>query len=439
MSKRNLKVSYAKPDYYIYYKLADEEYKYRIINNYGRISTIDLSDVNTSVEYKSYGKIPMKFVEGLPDDNMLTEYFNKFRAWAFTSVKNKIFSVDLTNGDIVATQRTFFSLCIDYKQHKKIMAIEYKYIERCANNAIIYLKQNGYEGNCTTYDRKMAYPNILNSDLLIPTKPGKEYTLDKFGPVLEIGFYRVHIECNHPDFKKIFVLSKYDIYCNTSIEFLFDHRKEFKIKFKLIQDDQPNAYLYDSNDCIELSSMTHKWFDKVKHLKSTYGKSNPYMKSIASITWGVLNQRKYTVMSENDIVSKKINVGLSNDYKINRYQIQKTFEKNGQLYYSMVDTDKPYKYKLRLKPWVTAQARNDIATFGMKHGLDHIVRIQTDSITFDTEIINDDPGYSLEAKTTGKMHFYNVNRYENLTTGYHSKNFVDVDEIEDDDEDDNES
>ena len=31
-------------------------------------------------------------------------------------------------------------------------------------------------------------------------------------------------------------------------------------------------------------------------------------------------------------------------------------------------------------------------------------------------------------KITGEVHFYNVNKYENLTTGYKSKNFKHDDE-----------
>ena len=54
---------------------------------------------------------------------------------------------------------------------------------------------------------------------------------------------------------------------------------------------------------------------------------------------------------------------------------------------------------MRIKSFVTAQARIDIANFSMLHGLQNVIRIQTDSVSFSKEINN--------AKSTGLIHFYN--------------------------------
>jgi hypothetical protein len=74
----------------------------------------------------------------------------------------------------------------------------------------------------------------------------------------------------------------------------------------------------------------------------------------------------------------------------------------------------------------------------MLHGLKNVIRIATDSVSFSKDIVNDDERYTTEEKTTGLIHFYNVNKYHNLTTGYKSKNFKIDDEddfeINDDDE-----
>ena len=79
---------------------------------------------------------------------------------------------------------------------------------------------------------------------------------------------------------------------------------------------------------------------------------------------------------------------------------------------------------MRIKSFVTAQARIDIANFSMLHGLQNVIRIQTDSVSFSKEINN--------AKSTGLIHFYNVNKYHYLTTGYKSKNFK-VDDLDNED------
>ena len=42
----------------------------------------------------------------------------------------------------------------------------------------------------------------MNSDILIPIRPGKEYTLNKFG-VIQVGYYRCTIESEHPDLSKL--------------------------------------------------------------------------------------------------------------------------------------------------------------------------------------------------------------------------------------------
>ena len=78
---------------------------------------------------------------------------------------------------------------------------------------------------------------------------------------------------------------------------------------------------------------------------------------------------------------------------------------------------------MRLKSFITSQARNDIANFSIKYGLKNVIRIATDCVSFNKDIYNGNEDYGIENKTTGMIHFYNVNKYENLTTGYKSKNF----------------
>jgi hypothetical protein len=431
-STKKQKVIYDRQKYYIYYQLADENNKIRIIkcfydpkkiNKQDDIQTINLYDT----KFKDYGKIRLKFIEGKPDDKMLKNYLEKFKKWSYYLKINHIYSIDITNDDIIASEKFFFSLCEGYDKLKRITDIEYYYMESCANNAIIYLKKNDIEINCYTYDRKSAYPNILNSDILIPTKPGNEYTLKKFGTI-QVGYYRCIIESEHKDFNKIFVKSKNNIYCHLSVIFIIENKDEFNITIKLIKDGEPNAYLYDENDCVELNSITSEWYNKAMELKECNkpdksGVKNPYVKSIISSAWGILNQRKKIIKSESEIELQNLDVGLSFDYTQNDYQMISTFEKDNETFYKLVDLKNPYKYKLRLKSFVTAQARNDIATFSIKHGLKNVIRIQTDSVSFSKEINNDDINYSIEAKSTGLIHFYNVNKYENLTTGYKSKNF----------------
>ncbi len=162
-------------------------------------------------------------------------------------------------------------------------------------------------------------------------------------------------------------------------------------------------------------------------LKNKYGK-NPYIKSIFSSAWGILNQRLKKSISKSEIKKQNLDVGLSFDYRENQYQKISNYDKIDETYFKIVDLSNPNKYKLRFKSFITAQARNDIATFSIQHGLKNVIRIATDCVSFNKDINNDDENYSIESKTTGMIHFYNVNKYHNLTSDYKSKNFKPDDE-----------
>ena len=62
---------------------------------------------------------------------------------------------------------------------------------------------------------------------------------------------------------------------------------------------------------------------------------------------------------------QNIDVGLSFE---NKYQKISSYDKDGETYFKIVDLNNPYKYKLRLKSFITSQARNDIANFSIKYG-----------------------------------------------------------------------
>lgn len=409
--------------YYIYYDLVDEDNKRRIITMDGKLDTID----KWKNDYKGYNDIQVKFIECTLNDDILKEYLQFFERWKDEAMNNGIYKVDITQGDVRAMQQCFFSLVTGYKnktsgklEHDKIVAIEFKWFERCANNALYYLDQDDIVKHCWSYDRKAAYANILGSKMMIPMYKGKEYTiwsLPKKSKYLEYGFYRVTITYTNKDFLKCFVLSKHNVYCDISLKFALDVKERFGLTIELIQDGEPNAYLYKEDDMIPICTMTSKWLKTVKELKAKYPK-NPYIKALVSGTWGVIQKRNKLAYTMEEINDKELDFGLTDDYK---YVQVGRFEKHGVMYYEMVNTSAAYKYQIRLKPWITAQARNDIAMKALAN-LEHVVRIQTDSISLDADINIDDENYALEAKTTGLIKWHNVNCYENLTTGYKSKN-----------------
>jgi len=409
-------VKYFNNFYYIYFNIADSSDR-RIITQNGILSTIDIDDKTHS----HYQAIELKHLDKDPNDHVLIDYLSQFRKWIYSAKLNNIYSIDFTIGEVQAVKTTFFRLLEHYEQNEKITATEYIWFEKCANNAIYYLKEDDITVECVSYDRKMCYANILGSELMIPTKSGNEFTLNSLPKRKDLlnGFYRVKITSTNRDFMKCFTFSKNNVYVDLSLKFALKHRKKFNIEFELQMDGKPNAYLYDEEDMVPLNTMTSKWHAIITKLKTTY-KNNPLIKFVASSTWGCVQQRRSKWYSLEQINEKKLQVGMPGGnakYKIINREFKKDIE-----YYEIVNTHQPYHFNLRLKPFVTAQARNDLAKLARKH-LKHVVRMQTDSISFDKPIDINDDNYALEDKTTGLIHWQNVNSYHNKTNNYKSKTY----------------
>ena len=96
-STKKITYNFDKAYFYIYYQLVNENNKIRMINSFGDApKTIDIDDI----KYKDYGKIPLKFIEGIPSDEMLKDYLKKFKTWMCSAKINPIYSIDLSRGDI---------------------------------------------------------------------------------------------------------------------------------------------------------------------------------------------------------------------------------------------------------------------------------------------------------------------------------------------------
>jgi hypothetical protein len=99
---------------------------------------------------------------------------------------------------------------------------------------------------------------------------------------------------------------------------------------------------------------------------------------LGSCAWGTLQQKNILIKTADQINEKDMDVGKSDEHQ---YIISGMFEKNGEDYYKLVNTKCAYRYRLRLKPWITAQARDDLGRLIVKN-LKSVVRVQTDSVSF---------------------------------------------------------
>ncbi len=353
-------------------------------------------------------------------DEDLLEYAANFKQWT-KELHDSPLKIDYSNyySDYTAVTCTFnrFSKR-NYAHHAPISTTEYYWFERCANFGLQYIKEKDTVTETWSYDFKNQYGLILDSDTKIPTKEGEEVTLKALPKHLDPGFYHVSITSTNEHFRKMFAFSKHNVYLKESLEFAQTHSDKYDVKIELIQNGNSNAYVYDSDDTVPLKSITHTWFSNLTNLRKTL-KDNRLLKHLISSCWGHLNANNTIYKTWEEIEDEELSIGNSSKYD---YQILHYFDYSDRECYELLNTKSPYKHNIRLKPWITACARNLTASIVL-HDIKRVVRVQTDSVRFTREQEFDDPNLVPEEKTTGTIHWKNVNSYKNKTTGYKTKGY----------------
>jgi hypothetical protein len=354
-------------------------------------------------------------------DECLAKYAKRFKVWCKELLESdlKIDYMDFYS-DYTAVTRNFNRFCQKYYKgiHKPISTTEHWWFERCPNFGIQYLdeKVKGKTVKCYSSDFKNQYGSIFVSDLMIPKAEGQETILKKLPKRrhLEAGFYRVKITSDNEHFRKMFAFSKYNVYVKESLEFAMLHDHEYDVNIELIQDGKPNAYLYDEDDMVPLKGIAKTWFRLLSETREKL-KGNKLIKHLISSAWGHLNAHNYIYKSWDEIEAEELDVSWQDgaDYKILEYRDYGNRDR-----YKLLDTKSPYKHNIRLKPWITAVARNLTASIVLTDPK-RVIRVQTDSVSFTREQDFDDyPNFVPEDKTTGKIYWKHCNSYKNITTGY---------------------
>jgi hypothetical protein len=404
--------------YIIYYKLSNENY--RIYDN----------------EIKQFGecaKLPedrckfemLDFEDLEANDKDLLKFKDLFYRWCHQLRFNKIRSIWYSEyyHHNPAVTNTFEKLC-NFKDHEPIIRIEYDWFEKCCNAGIQYLKKKDYWKTCYGYDFKNQYGLAMNSEYKIPKKPGKEVILESLPERehLKPGFYHVKIECYDDDFRKLFAFSKNNVYLDCQLSFAMEHKKTFGIKINLCKLNEVNAYLYDEDDMVSLNLICSKWFDVMVALKKEFPK-NRLVKNMFSTTWSRMNQANTFTKTYDEIQKEDLNAGFSDkaDYLIIKHTVSKTKD-----YYKLLDKEKPYKFNIRFKPWITAIARLITANAILECGVDKVVRVHTDGICLKKAFEFSDPNLIPESKTTGNIHWISNNCYYNKTNGHKVSGYDDA-------------
>jgi hypothetical protein len=383
-------------NYFIRYKLASGDF--RVYNNAtGEITTEHVAPVK-------YDFFVQKGYDAT--DEGLMEYVKEFKRCAVELYENKIYPIHYTkyNKHYTAVLFTFSNISKKkYVNHEEISNLESTWMEACPNGSLQYCEPQTCESYA--YDFSEMYPGILtNPNFIIPTKAGKEKTLKKLPSTLETGYYRVKISCENKNFKKLFSFSQHHTYTNVSLNYAQTLQKEYDVKINLIQDDKPNAYIYES--ITKGSSIFSYWFYKMLALKKAFPK-NMLVKHLFSSLWGTLVSFNKMNITYDEIQERGLKVGMGSDCD---YIIKEYHQYENQEYYEVVDTNKPYKYNIRIKAFLSACARNKTAEVARLH-IDDVIRIHTDCIVFNKPHNMSIPHLVNEDKTTGLIRWVNVNSY----------------------------
>lgn len=298
-----------------------------------------------------------------------------------------------------------------WKKWKAIDIKEAQWFKMSSNGALQYCKAGEY--NSFGYDFNMYYPRLLGdkrfSDLQIPTASGSEYILTDLSSI-KYGFYRVKLICNDQNISKIFSFSKHNVYTHYSLNFAHELIKKhnFNIDIELIQDGEPNAYLYKDEDLITSNLLFNDWFGCILNLKKKYPK-NILTKMLCSSVWGHLSQKNTITVDGDKIDDYDADISDDCKYKIMDIIIKEDFSE----YYKLLNTKEPYKLPIRLKPFLTSYGRNKTARVALRM-IDDVIRIHTDGVVFSKPYTVKSENLLPEDKTTGHIRFNNVNNYERL-------------------------
>jgi hypothetical protein len=298
-----------------------------------------------------------------------------------------------------------------WRKYEKIDAVEAKWFEKCHNGGIQYCQVG--EHDSYGYDFNMYYPRLLGDKnftyFQFPTKKGTEQIITNLDNI-QYGLYRVKIQCDDANISKVFKFSKDDVYTHYSLKFAFELRKKhnFNIDIELIQDDEPNAYIYNEADLIDSVSIFQRWFNCVYYLKKKYPK-NILVKMISSSIWGHLSESTTIYVNKEDIHKYDVDLSTDADYQI----IDIIMKQDGSTTYELLDTKNPYKHPMRLKPFITSYGRNKTARVALRM-IDNVIRIHTDGICFNKPYTLKSEHFHPDDKHTGRLKFNSIKNYERL-------------------------
>jgi hypothetical protein len=287
----------------------------------------------------------------------------------------------------------FYDLC-NPPQPEKIESYEVDILESC-RGPLIWAEP--YEGIGYKYDICSEYPSLMaSSQHKYPIKKGelKAFTNEEFEQLkfFSFGIYHVKITVTN---NKVFKVNNENWYTHTDLNYA---KTKLKLEMKLIEDDKPNALLYDNTKLMTGKKLFGPFVDYLFNLKKAGHKE---IKQILNSLWGVLVQTNVLSMKTDNIRAGKeiLTITPSND---------------GTLTFETVIKNKFYDLDFaRIKPFLLSYGRFKISNIILTN-IDKVVRCHTDGIICSSKITNmifgNDLG-NLKYEGKGNCKIFNSNKY----------------------------
>lgn len=356
------------------------------------------------------------------------KYEQDFKKWCEELKNSKVYPIVYTSyyNDYLAINQIFKDQVERQKLRvlqKSITLDDFKHIKRCNNGNHSYLneKYNDKIVKCYGYDYSGFYPWLLSSaKLLIPVCKGRNEKLKSLDGVdlNKPAFYRCKITYTNKNLCRVFQFSKDDEYTNLDIQYLYYlHKnmpeifKEGDITISMIDDGEPNAYIYDK--WFTGYEIFKKWYDNMSALKEEYP-NNMLIKNISSRLWGYLSKfKKIYDVDESEIAQMESSEAML-------LILSSKCNQELDLFYTILNKDDPGPRFCLIKPFLAALGRIHIckAMYKLDPTLDHVVRVCCDDIVLDKKIkVPNTKNFKLlkpEKKTTGNIIFRSRFTYYNI-------------------------
>lgn len=362
------------------------------INNFEMFKGYDASNQGLQL----FAEDLIKWRNEILDSTVLSKKFDYFDNSYILSNGNIYYRNHSSNINILL--KKLLKVKIDIS--KDITLAEEDFFDKCNNGGLTYHKDGIYE-EITTYDKQMFYPSILGSKYFeFPIETGEIQNFNKIPKSGNFiyGIYNIKVESDDERFNKVFAYSKDHHYTHFSLNFVKYYNKKYNGNVKLtLIGNKCLKYRYEKS-LIKSSDMFKLWYYKMKDFKEALP-NNKLVKKLSSTVWGELQRKNVLEVNSVGMKDPKYeSFGTSLDVNENKYYLKDYKTDGDNEIFQLVDLSKPiYKYQLRLKSFLTSFARQTMAVIALKN-IDNVIRIQTDSITYDKKIDIDEYIFYKEEK-----------------------------------------